>query len=91
MRTAPTDILSDTTNAAVLRHPDRHFPGILVQGDTLYTLCQRADQVCREIGRASSGFGEANELRNVLHGLLSHYKGVLGEHGIPLPFSEQPL
>ncbi|WP_425506200.1 DUF6959 family protein [Sphingomonas aerophila] len=91
MRTAAIDILSDTTNSAVLRHPDRRFPGVLVQGDTLYTLCQRADGVCREIGRASSGYNDANELRNALHSLLSHYKAVLGEHDIPLPFSEQPL
>lgn len=89
MRTAATDILSDTINADVLRHPDRHFPGILVQGDTLYALCQRADEVCREIGRESAGFDKANDLRNVLHGLLSHNKAVLGEPGIPLPLVEQ--
>lgn len=91
MRTAATDILSETTNVVVMRHPDRHFPGVLVQGDTLYTLCQRADDVCREIGRSSSGFAQANELRNALHALLTHYKTVLGQHDIRLPFSEQPL
>jgi len=88
MRKASVEILSDRTNAAVLRHPDRKFPGVLVQGDTLYTLCYRADAACRKIGRSSLGFDETNDLRNALHSLLSHYKVVLGEHDIPLPFSD---
>jgi len=91
MREASVEILSDRTNAAVLRHPDRKFSGVLVQGDTLYTLCYRADAACREIGRSSPGFVEANDLRNALHSLLSHYKAVLGEHDIPLPFSDLPI
>ncbi len=91
MRAASVDILSDQANAAVLRHPDRKFPGVLVQGDTLYTLCHRADVACREIGRSSPGFDEANDLRNALHALLSHYKVVLGEYDTSLPFSDQLL
>ena len=91
MHTENVEILSDRTNAAVIRHPDRKFPGVLIQGDTLSTLCFSADAACREIGRSSPGFGEANYLRNALHALLNHYKVVLGEHDIPLPFSDQPL
>jgi hypothetical protein len=52
MRVEPVEILSDRTNAAVMRHPGRRFPDVLVQGDTLYTLCQAADAACREAGRA---------------------------------------
>jgi hypothetical protein len=91
MRIENVEILSDRTNAAVMRHPGRKYPGLLVQGDTLHSLCQRADAACRDIGRSSAAFGEANDLRNALQSLLSHYKSVLEEHGIPLPFSEQPL
>ena len=90
MRQEQVEILSDQTNAAVMRHPGRHFPGVLVQGDTLHTLCQRADVVCRELCRGSPGYDEANKLRNALWGLLTHYKVVLSEHDLPLPFSEQP-
>ena len=42
MRSESVEIYSDTTNAAVLRHPGKKFPGVLVQGDTLYTMCQAA-------------------------------------------------
>ncbi len=90
MRTASVEILSDRTNTAVMRHPDRRFPGVLVQGDTLYLLCQRADAACRAMSRSSPGFEDGNDLRNALHSLLNHYKSVLAEHDISLPFSEQP-
>jgi hypothetical protein len=89
MRVEPVEILSDQTNAVVVRHPDRRFPGVLLQGDTLYTLCQRADAACREVGRASPAFEDMNGVRNHLWELLSHYKLVLTERGFTLPFSEQ--
>jgi hypothetical protein len=90
MRVDQVEIFSDAVNAAVMRHPGRRFPGLLVQGDTLYSLCQGADLVCQEIGRGSPAFEEANDLRNALQEYLSHYKAVLTEHGIVLPFSEFP-
>lgn len=89
MRQEPVEILSDHTNAAVMQHPDRRFPGVLVQGDTLYSLCRQADEACRAVGRGAPGFVEANDVRNRLWTLLNHYKVVLAEHGLRLPFSEQ--
>ena len=93
VRTEVVEILSDTTNAAVMRHPGRKFPGVLVQGDTLYSLCQSADFAC---SRARSkvddeAFRELNQVRNVLWSLLTHYKSALEEHQIPVPFSERPI
>jgi hypothetical protein len=89
MRVENVEIFSDKTNAAVIRHPSRHFPGVLLQGDNLYALCQRADLACKEIGRGSAGYDEVNKLRNTLWSYLSHYKATLTEHGIKLPFFEQ--
>ena len=91
MRTESVEIFSDQTNAAVLRHPGRVFPGVLVQGDSLYALCQQADSACKEVGRGAPGYNELNELRNVLWSYLNHYKVTLAEHDMTLPFSEQPL
>ncbi|MGL5839436.1 MAG: DUF6959 family protein [Sphingorhabdus sp.] len=88
MRINEVEIYSDTTNAAVMRHPGRRFPGTLVQGDSLSALCHFADGVCRAVGRGQPGFDEANELRNMLQGYLAHYINVLDEHSIPLPFSK---
>jgi hypothetical protein len=92
MRIEPVEIYSDETNAAVMRHPGRRFPGILVQGDTLWTLCSRADEACKN-GRSvldDETYQELNSLRNSLWGLLTHYKETLGAHDVHLPFSETP-
>jgi hypothetical protein len=89
MRIENVEIFSDQANAPVLRHPDRSYPGVLVQGDTLFSLCSRADLACEKVGRGGPGYEELNQLRNTLWSLLNHYKSTLTEHGIQLPFSEQ--
>ena len=88
MRNEPVEIFSHATNAVVMRHPGRRFPGVLVQGDTLYTMCHRADEACRGAAKGSEAYENLNALRNQLWALLAHYKSVLGEHDLPLPFSE---
>lgn len=90
MRIEAVEIFSDQTNAAVMRHPQRHFPGVLIQGDALYALCRQADTACAGARRASGGkdCDELNDLRNRLWGYLNHYKAILGQHQMPLPFSE---
>lgn len=92
MHTELVEIYSDGTNVAVMKHPGRMFPGILVQGDTLYSLCQTADRACAVSKQQLSPeqFLELNALRNHLQSLLSHYKSALSEHDIPLPFLETP-
>ncbi len=92
MHTEQVEIYSDASNHAVMRHPGRRFPGSLMQGDSLYALCTLADEACR-LAKAegrSRTFDELNELRNQLWERLNHYKRVLTEHNIALPFSEQP-
>lgn len=42
MRTETVEIYSDASNAAVIRHPGRQFPGMLIQEDTLHSLGEMA-------------------------------------------------
>lgn len=88
MRIEPVEIYSDRTNAVVLRHPGRNFPGLLLQGDTLYSMCQMADCACKAAHglMPEDEYEELNELRNQLLEFLGHYKHVLVEHGKELPF-----
>ena len=90
MRTETVEIFSDQSNAAVMRHPDRRFPGVLIQGDSLYNLCYRADAACTAARGSlnANAYQELNSLRNVLWSYLNHYKAVLDEHQLPLPFSD---
>lgn len=93
MRIANVEILSDRSNAVVMRHPDRRFPGVLIQGDSLHALCTQADAACAGARAALDveAYEDLNELRNHLWGYLGHYKAVLAEHDIPVPFSEGAL
>ncbi len=88
MKTEEVEIYSDQTNAAIMRHPGRKFPGVLIQGDTLYTLCQAADSLCLELDKHTDAFEEANDLRNRLRSYLTHYKTTLKNNDIELPFFE---
>jgi hypothetical protein len=92
MYVAPVEIYSDETNRAVMRHPGRKFPGVLVQGDTLHGLCTAADEVCLRGRSQLEGelYEELNDLRNALWGLLTSYKAALGAHDIRLPFADTP-
>jgi hypothetical protein len=55
MHSESVEIYSDATNAAVMRHPGRNFPGVLIQGDTLHSLCVSADKACAAARGAMSG------------------------------------
>ncbi|MEM9798542.1 MAG: hypothetical protein AAF919_18780 [Pseudomonadota bacterium] len=83
------EVYSDQKNAVVIRHPDRRFPGILIQGDTLHQLCAQADQGLSMLDPTSDAFKELNSVRNALWSLKCHYKDVLVAHDIGMPFSEQ--
>lgn len=87
MRTELVEIYSDAGNSAIMRHPGRRFPGVLIQGDSLHILCGQVDEACERIGRGSPGYEAANEVRNTLWAHLLHYQRTLTENGMPLPFS----
>lgn len=72
-----------------MRHPGRKFPGVLIQGDSLSRLCAQADEACVAAKGSldPDAYDEFNELRNALWRYPTHYKTVLGEYQIPLPFS----
>jgi hypothetical protein len=90
MRIESVEIYSDTTNAAVLRHPARRFPGVLVQGDSLHGLCVALDEICSKLCLQvdAETYRHADDLRNSMRSYLTHYKNVMQEHGLPLPFSK---
>ncbi len=91
MHIEPVEIYSDASNAAVMRHPERRFPGCLIQGDSLHILVSALTVVESEANCLSEE--AANELAEVteqLTQLLEHYKATLLSHGLELPFYEPP-
>ena len=88
MRIEQIKIYSDTTNAAVMRHPGRRFPGLLLQGDTLNNLHAIADRLSSKTSTLldEDARADLHELRNALRDFRDHYARVLREHSLPLPF-----
>jgi len=88
MRVEQVEIYSDASNAAVLRHPGRRYPGCLVQGDSLHALVQSLRSVQRESSGLTEDAADAlSEASDRLTELLEHYCRVMSEHGIELPFN----
>lgn len=89
MRKEQVEIYSDTVNAAILRHPDRRFPGCLVQGDTLNGLRQSVRRVQRSAHLLDEeAAADLEDVADHLESLLKHYKIVLAAHAIQLPFND---
>ena len=87
MRIENVEIYSDQSNMPVVRHPGRKFPGLLVQGDTLHALCT---QTAMALSDSPDAVDELRDLHGTLLAMLEHYKSVLDEHQISLPFVETP-
>lgn len=84
------EVYSQSTNRAVVKMPGRHFPGLVIQGDSLSNLLLLAESICKKSEKTSDIdlITEARELRNNLQQLLLHYEATLSKHNIPLPYSK---
>ncbi len=82
------EVFSQASNAAVVRMPTRHFPGIVIQGDSLHILYDLAEAIVRLAAPHDDEdlSGETEELRDLLARYVSSYETVLKEHGIELPY-----
>jgi hypothetical protein len=86
MRIEQVETYSDASNAAILRHPGRRFPGVLIQGDTLRTLLIQVQEVHQAGGALDDDSRDGlRELVERLQALLHHYNETLTAHGLDLP------
>ena len=91
MKTDSLEVYSESTNHAVIRPPGRQFPGSVIQGDTLSSLCSDARELSLRLKALESEDEEllwlAQGIQEQLLERLLHYQGMLTAHGIPLPYS----
>lgn len=66
MKTAK--LLTSATNYAVVHLPDRKFPGVVIQGDTLSSLVSGLETISTEI--KNRNFEEAKDWADDWHGRL---------------------
>jgi len=63
LRIEQVEIYSDASNMAIMRHPGRRFPGMLIQGDSLHNLCQAVESLCSGLGKSPEAREHALFLR----------------------------
>ena len=83
------EVYSQSINRGVVKMPGRHFPGLVIQGDTLSILLDLANSIHEKLKNTSDTdlIEESIELRDSLQQLVLHYESTLGKHNIPLPYS----
>ena len=88
MQKLELEVYGTASNAAVVRAPGRRFPGVVVQGDTLATLLDSANEIASRAALTSDDelAAEAEGLRDRLAGLVAQYEAVMAEHGLGLPY-----
>lgn len=92
MEVQPLEVYATDSNHAVVKLPGRHYPGSVIQGDSLHNLCGLAVGIARwfrDQGPTDDPEmpGDVEELASLLVGRLLHYQRVLQEHGIELPYA----
>ncbi|MEV6446103.1 hypothetical protein [Amycolatopsis sp. NPDC051716] len=76
------ELLGREGNVTVLRMPDRKFPGIFIQGDTMATF----RDLFEEVGGIDELPEEIQEARDRVVEFLQYYEAVLRESGIARPY-----
>jgi hypothetical protein len=66
-------LYGDLVNNAILRIPDRKYPGVLIQGDTLENLLETSGFVAK-LAREKVGGELAEEAENLFESLSEIYK-----------------
>jgi len=87
-RTVAVDLLTAPGNNAVIRLPDRKYPGILIQGDSFYALFVELDDLAVAASSRSADpelVENAVAVRDNIGELLARYEQALALHGMTLP------
>lgn len=87
MESIEIEALSMTTNCAVVRLPNRRFPGIVIQGDSFKNLVDLFSEIEKESPADDPEQSDRlEEFRNILHGYLEQYENSLRMNSIELPY-----
>src|SRR5687767_2010778 len=81
-------ILSHVLNSGIVQLPGRRFPGIVMQGDTVFNLFQDARDLLTQARqrRDEDGFYAALSIAEQLQAQLRHYEETLAAQGSELPY-----
>lgn len=90
MELQPLEVFSSAMNSAVIKPPGRHYPGVVIQGDSLSILCGLAKYAAIRVRDGETDHEDfLYDLEQLQHTLLAHmihYQKVLRAHDIQLPY-----
>ncbi len=84
MKRHKLEIFSETSNYGIVKMPGRHFPGCVIQGDSLHILVGMARNIAKKLPKDEN----AQELLAMLESRLDHYADTLKQHEIRLPYND---
>lgn len=92
MESKSLEVYSEAINSGIVRMPDRQFPGVVIQGDSLAILYMEALDLVEALSkdRNSEAFATAVMMAERLEGHLDHYVSVIKKAGFRVPFAERP-
>ena len=81
-------LLSRPINFAVVQLPEREYPGVVVQGDTLNTMVRRLELMShlQKTNKVDELKSEIEDLMEQLNEALTHYEKICADRGITLPY-----
>jgi hypothetical protein len=81
MKEVVVELYSDQKNGAVLKLPDREYPGVLIQGDTLTCFIEDLRETLEECETLPGGQDVRDGIRDILdrlESLRSRYNNAIG-------------
>lgn len=81
-------MIENFVNCPVVQVEGRSFPGVLIQGDSLFSLYTAAEKLLSlaDTNGKNYDYDAAEFLRDSLKGYLSVYEEVLAKKGMALPY-----
>ena len=85
------ELFTPQVNNAVLRLPQRRFPGVLIAGDTLSTLAATAQTILERARETNDDElrAEAEDLTERLREILATYESVMKANDRELPYTKE--
>ncbi|MDP9918372.1 putative S18 family serine protease [Variovorax boronicumulans] len=87
------ELLGRPVNFAVVQLPERNYPGVVIQGDTLNGLVRRLEEMSALVksNQLEDLTMEIEEMREQLSAARGYYEATCTEHGIELPYPKTTL
>ena len=83
------EVYSQSIDRGIVRMPSQSFPGLVLQGETLFSLLKLAKSACEKSQNTTDAelIEATRDLAERLQKLVTHYESTLNKHNIPLPYA----